>query len=79
MSKLRDKICDFLKIYRTNKDEITVRVQRDFPNCQKYNKCCRIDKPFWDELKQKLKQIEYRKHPFRLKKQNDPPEGFKEF
>ena len=21
-------------------DEITVRVQRMFPNCQKYNKCC---------------------------------------
>ena len=21
-------------------DEITVRIQRMFPNCQKYNKCC---------------------------------------
>jgi len=24
------------------KDEITVKVQRMFPNCQKYEKCCYV-------------------------------------
>jgi len=60
-----------------NEEEIVVRVQRMFPNCQKYEKCCRIDKPFWDELEAKLKQIEYTKQPFRIIK-TDPPEGFEE-
>ena len=65
---------------RNLKDEIIVRVQRDFPNCQKYTKCCRVDKPFWDELNSKLKEIEHKKQPFREKRvtiiHTKPPEGF---
>ena len=65
---------------RNLKDEIVVRVQRMFPNCSKYKKCCRIDKPFWDELEAKLKVIEYSKQPFRLerfmKQQHKTPEDF---
>ena len=63
--------------------EKVVPVQRMFPNCQKYSKCCRMDKPFWDELEAKLKQIEYKKQPFRLKNllapisSRETPEDFK--
>jgi len=61
-------------------DEMTVKVQRMFPNCQKYEKCCRIDKPFWDELEAKTKEIKYVKQPFRIKEVKlnitKPPEGF---
>lgn len=76
--------------YREVKPEMIVPLQRDFPNCEnKYSKCCRIDKPFWDELEAKLKEIEYRKQPFRLKDVDltestwsnsgrKPPKGFEE-
>ena len=62
-------------------DEIIVRVQRDFPNCQKYKKCCTDDKEFWDKLEAKLKVIEQTKQPFRIKNIKTPPflitpEGF---
>ena len=65
-------------------EEMTVRVQQMFPNCQKYEKCCRIDKPFWDELEAKLKDIEYRQQPFRLQpldkfEYKKPPEGFENY
>ena len=64
------------------KDEITVRVQRDFPNCQKYERCCKIDKPFWDELESKTKEIVYSKQAFRLQRfkiyHDEMPEGFED-
>jgi hypothetical protein len=36
-------------------DEITVRVQRMFPNCQKYKKCC--DQSGYEETINKTKYI----------------------
>lgn len=68
--------------YREVKPEKIVPLQRDFPNCEnKYNKCCRIDKPFWDELEAKLKEIDYSKQPFRIKEDKKnlnliPPKEF---
>lgn len=68
--------------YREVKTEKIVPLQRDFPNCEtKYSKCCRIDKPFWDELEAKMKEIEYRKQPFRVKVEKTylnliPPKDF---
>ena len=60
---------------------ILVKTQRMFPNCAKYKKCCTDDKPFWDKLESKLKEIEHTKQPFRLKdiplKKHEIPEGFK--
>lgn len=61
-------------------EEIIVKVQSMFPNCQKYNKCCRIDKPFWDELNEKVKDWKPVKQPFRIKNvklvHTKPPKGF---
>ena len=37
------------------KDEITVKVQRMFPNCEKYNKCC-TDSGY-EELMDKVKKV----------------------
>ena len=37
------------------KDEITVKVQRMFPNCEKYNKCC-TDSGY-EELMVKVKKV----------------------
>ena len=39
----------------TDEDRITVRVQRMFPNCQKYKKCC-VDSGLEETMK-KVKQI----------------------
>ena len=39
----------------TDKDEITVRVQHMFPNCEKYNKCC-TDSGY-EELMAKVKKV----------------------
>jgi acid phosphatase class B len=34
-----------------------VKVQRMFPNCEKYKKCCIKDKDFWDKLQKKSKEL----------------------
>ena len=36
-------------------DEIVVRVQRMFPNCQKYSKCCK--ESGYEETMKKVKKI----------------------
>jgi hypothetical protein len=38
------------------KDGIVVKVQRMFPNCEKYKKCCTEDKEFWNKLDAKVKE-----------------------
>jgi hypothetical protein len=39
-------------------DEKIVKVQRMFPNCQKYEKCCTKDKDFWKQLNgQKMPEV----------------------
>ena len=40
----------------TNKNEITVKVQRMFPNCEKYKKCC-TDSGM-EEMMAKVKKID---------------------
>ena len=37
------------------KDEIVVRIQRMFPNCQKYSKCCK--ESGYEETMKKVKKI----------------------
>ncbi len=62
--------------------KVLIPVQQQFPNCQKYKNCCKIDKPFWDELEAKTKEIEYINQPFRIKevklKITKPPKGFED-
>ena len=44
---------------KERKDEITVRVQRMFPNCQKYEKCC-VDsgtKEMMDKVDRETKEM----------------------
>jgi len=53
-----------------------VKVQKMFPNCQKYKKCCIEDKEFWEKLDKKVKEQKPQPQPFRRKKINHPPEGF---
>ncbi len=63
-----------------DEERLFLRVQRMFPNCEKYKKCCTDDKEFWDKLEAKLKVIEQTKQPFRLKtlmkQQHRTPEDF---
>ena len=40
---------------KMTEEEITVKVQRMFPNCQKYKKCC--DESGTEEMMEKVKQI----------------------
>ena len=57
-------------------DEIVVKVQRMFPNCAKYVKCCTDDKEFWNKLDAKVKSVKPVKQPFRRQKINHEPTGF---
>jgi len=64
-------------------DEIIVSVQRMFPNCAKYTKCCTDDKEFWDMLQERVKITEYKKQPFRITTVKlgkcKPPEDFEKW
>ncbi len=71
------------KTHDLSMDEIIVPIQRQFPNCRKYRKCCYDDKEFWDNLQNRVTEAEkhYRlKTHFRIKqikiKPMKPPEGF---
>ena len=61
-------------------DEIVVPVQRMFPNCRKYSKCCTDDREFWDELQKRVKELKSKPQPFRKTTielgECKPPEGF---
>ena len=39
-----------LKQFRKMKPEVTLPIQRDFPNCDKYTKCCHDDKEHWEKV-----------------------------
>jgi len=59
-----------------SEDEIILPVQHMFPNCQKYKKCCREDKKFWDKVSESKEEIpEINKKPIMLK-QEKMPEDF---
>ena len=62
------------------KDEIIVPVQKMFPNCRKYSKCCTEDSEFWAKLQEGIKILKPKKQPFRLQPvtlySDDVPEGF---
>ena len=59
-----------------------MKVQRDFPNCKKYDPCCKSKKStkFWKDLQERVKITKPRKQPFRILtvKSNvgKAPEGF---
>ena len=61
-------------------DEIILPVQKMFPNCRKYSKCCSDNQEFWDALQKKLEMWKPKKQPFRtLIVKSDlgkPPEDF---
>ena len=40
-----------LEEFRTMKPEKTLPLQRDFPNCGKYTKCCTEEEKFWEKVK----------------------------
>jgi len=44
-----------LKLNTDDKDEIVVKVQRMFPNCGKYKKCC--DESGMEETMKKVKKV----------------------
>jgi len=56
-----------LEEFRIMKPEKTLPLQRDFPNCGKYTKCCTKDEGFWDKLQEQIKIIDFKKQPFRIK------------
>ena len=59
-------------------DIFEVRAQRDFPNCQKYIKCCSDDKSFWKKYQGRVKELDIDKASFKnlrsLKGFNSPVE-----
>lgn len=66
-----------LKQFRDMKPEVTLPIQRDFPNCTvRYTKCCTDDKEFWEKYQKRVKELDYKVQPFRAIKRNDPPKGF---
>lgn len=73
--------------FKTTKvaDELVVKVQSMFPNCEKYKSCCIIDKDFWNNIQNKLKELKKAKietvyqtpRRERVKLEHTkPPEGF---
>jgi len=54
------------KTHDLPQDEIIVPVQRMFPNCRKYSKCCTDDREFWDVLQERVKSFKPKKQPFRV-------------
>ncbi len=69
--------------YRTHDlplNEIVVPVQKDFPNCRKYTKCCKDSQEFWNTLQERTKVIPYKNKAFRTTSVKlglgKPPEGF---
>lgn len=63
--------------------EKTLPLQRDFPNCGKYTKCCTKNETFWDAFQKQVKIIDFKKQPLRIKKVEleftKAPEGFEEY
>ncbi len=61
-------------------DEIIVPIQWQFPNCRKYTKCCSDDKEFWNNLQNRVKELQPRPTHFRIKqiriKPMKPPKDF---
>ncbi len=72
-----------LKELREMNPEKILPLQRDFPNCGKYEDCCTKDEKFWDNLQERVKEINPKKQPLRIKKVNleftKTPEGFEEY
>ncbi len=54
-------------VYQYPNGDMIVRVQKDFPNCEKYNKCCTDDSKFWSKLDNKVKEDKPKAQPFRIK------------
>ena len=59
-------------VYQFPNGDMIVRVQKDFPNCQKYNKCCTDDSKFWSKLNSKVKTNKPKPQPFRIKNVQHP-------
>ena len=59
-------------VYQFKNGDIIVRVQKDFPNCEKYNKCCTDDSKFWSKLDNKVKTDKPKPQPFRIKNVTHP-------
>ena len=71
-----------MKVIANTKDGeiIEVKLQRMFPNCSKYTKCCTDDREFWDALQKRLEVWKPKKQPFRTlivkSSLGKAPEGF---
>jgi len=46
--------------------EIILPVQRMFPNCEKYTRCCTKDKEFWETLQKRVEEFKPKKTYFRI-------------
>lgn len=68
-----------LKQYREMKVEKTLPIQRDFPNCQKYEKCCDKDEEFWDKIQEQPPVKEVIKMEKKQLNIEQPPSDFKEW
>ena len=61
--------------FRIMNPEKTLPLQRDFPNCEKYEKCCTKDEGFWKTLQERVKELKPTLQPFRIRKQTHVTEG----
>jgi len=62
------------RIAKTKDGDIyEVRLQKMFPNCGKYTKCCIDDKEFWEKYQEKVKLL------YKGMLEPDPPEGFEKW
>lgn len=48
-------------------DIYEVRLQRMFPNCDRYTKCCTDDMEFWEKYQKRVKELKPKKQELRWK------------
>ena len=46
-------------------DIVEVRLQRMFPNCDRYTKCCDEDREFWKKYQERVKELKPNKTTLR--------------
>jgi len=75
MNGLLDRMLEAHRFWTTSKGDEVVSIQRKFPNCEKYGKCCKSEKSreYWEKFSRALAQYK-KEHMVR----QEPPNGFEE-
>jgi len=76
--ELEARLLEAHRFWTQVKGKEVVAIQRDFPNCTKYIKCCSDDKEFWNKYQARVKELRPKPDAFKdlrpLKGFNSPEE-----